>query len=818
MAPQNPSPTPHQGVTGSPPRPSDPPSAFAASPPPYQSPPPFRHRVSYAGPQYPLRQAHPSPHVARSPPPFAFPHHPGMPRREAGTHMAYTSPPIMPMLRQHAPVYQLRGNSTDPTPSPRPPYAAGTTSTALPVYPHVSHSSLVPGQISTTVGEVQPPTSYSPPGTYSPVGYATPPSFVYRPPGSFVPAPAIYGSHYPSPHYAQPYASAPELGNQGVWWYLPPGATTAVSSFESHPWSHSQFNSNYPSPGLQHEDTPSQTRTAIQLSAPSPTVKSPSRSRPEGLGDPRAETAPASLPAPSSSNPKAKATEDPPPSESGPDFRERRSYHPKLPAHRSEWVMWAGNVPSDAASDELRDFFNQPSPPRSPSQSQSMDVGSQQVHGGVSSVFLISRSNCAFVNFESEAQLEAATARFHGQAIRPDDLRCPRLVCRIRKKTDDLKAGVGAQRGNAMHVKWVKEQRARVRLELTGSSEAMGGSASPLPTSDDDGQRRPMSSCSTSSCSSRASTDSGVLSRYFPQRYFILKSLTQYDLELSVQKNVWATQHHNEEILDRAYRTSKDVFLIFGVNKSGEFYGYARMAGPVLKSKDRVPWATRPTQTVEGRDSPNVLSPKEHRAVDQSPEAICDSQEGASFVVVQASSAPAELHGPHSKQGYLAQRVSAGPPRASIPLKSFSLNAEAPYYAMRDNPDQCIPQAAHAAIPGERGEVSEHNPDAVLQAVVEEPTKDSDAVKDAMEAWGRPFRVDWIRTEHLPFFRTRHIRNPWNHGREVKVSRDGTELEPNIGRQLLEEWDKPPPSPVAVTSASPTTPRRRGTKSTSQVP
>jgi YT521-B-like domain len=47
-------------------------------------------------------------------------------------------------------------------------------------------------------------------------------------------------------------------------------------------------------------------------------------------------------------------------------------------------------------------------------------------------------------------------------------------------------------------------------------------------------------------------------------------------LDLSVQKNFWATQRHNEEILDQAYRTSKDVFLIFSVNKSGEFYGYAR--------------------------------------------------------------------------------------------------------------------------------------------------------------------------------------------------------------------------------------------------
>lgn len=58
------------------------------------------------------------------------------------------------------------------------------------------------------------------------------------------------------------------------------------------------------------------------------------------------------------------------------------------------------------------------------------------------------------------------------------------------------------------------------------------------------------------------------------------------------------------------------------------------------------------------------------------------------------------------------------------------------------------------------------------------------------ETWGESFKIEWICTERLPFYRTRHIRNPWNHDREVKVSRDGTEIEPSIGQQLLEEWER----------------------------
>jgi len=270
------------------------------------------------------------------------------------------------------------------------------------------------------------------------------------------------------------------------------------------------------------------------------------------------------------------------------------------------------------------------------------------------------------------------------------------------------------------------------------------------------------------------------------------------------------------------------------------------MAGLIQQGEDRVPWGTRSSSpasapvsrvstasevqgivppllsesTVEGHQS--LSSPEEHRVVEQSPKSNPGPPEGLSFARVQASSAPAELDGFHPGVPHSALITRAGPPRASIPLKSFSLelNADAPYRAMRDTSGESIHEEANPAYPSSPGEheVSEHTRDAGLDPVTEEPAKDSDAAKDASEVWGRPFRVDWIRTTPLSFFRTRHLRNPWNHGREVKVSRDGTELEPNIGRQLLEEWDKPPPSPVDVLAASSRRMQRhRGPKSTQQV-
>jgi hypothetical protein len=62
----------------------------------------------------------------------------------------------------------------------------------------------------------------------------------------------------------------------------------------------------------------------------------------------------------------------------------------------------------------------------------------------------------------------------------------------------------------------------------------------------------------------------------------------QDKLDLSVQTGAWATQKHNEAILDRAFRTSEDVFLVFSANKSGAFYGYARCVPfPSLPTRSR---------------------------------------------------------------------------------------------------------------------------------------------------------------------------------------------------------------------------------------
>lgn len=64
------------------------------------------------------------------------------------------------------------------------------------------------------------------------------------------------------------------------------------------------------------------------------------------------------------------------------------------------------------------------------------------------------------------------------------------------------------------------------------------------------------------------------------------------------------------------------------------------------------------------------------------------------------------------------------------------------------------------------------------------------------KTWGKPFKLEWLCTNRLPFYRCRGLRNPWNSNREVKIARDGTELEPSTGRRLIGLFNRNHNSPA----------------------
>lgn len=201
------------------------------------------------------------------------------------------------------------------------------------------------------------------------------------------------------------------------------------------------------------------------------------------------------------------------------------------------------------------------------------------------------------------------------------------------------------------------------------------------------------------------------------EKYFIVKSLTAQDLEASVRNGTWATQSHNEESLNKAYEQSDNVFLIFSANKSGEYFGYARM-----------------TSAISGEP-------------------------------VKMSSAPSAEEAP-SDSGVSPQSIPT-PATATAPK------------------GRIIDDSARGTIFWE----ADHSEE-------DEDSPDQDGSKGGQD-WGRQFEIEWVSTNRLPFYRTRGLRNPWNANREVKIARDGTELEPGVGRRLVQMFHRPSPSPQA---------------------
>ena len=80
----------------------------------------------------------------------------------------------------------------------------------------------------------------------------------------------------------------------------------------------------------------------------------------------------------------------------------------------------------------------------------------------------------------------------------------------------------------------------------------------------------------------------------------------------------------------------------------------------------------------------------------------------------------------------------------------------------------------------------------------EDDAMSSKSTEEGAKTWGKPFQLEWLSTSRLPFYRTRGLRNPWNSNREVKIARDGTELETSVGRRLVQMFHRPPMEPPAA--------------------
>lgn len=196
----------------------------------------------------------------------------------------------------------------------------------------------------------------------------------------------------------------------------------------------------------------------------------------------------------------------------GPPRKPRQSGH----------ALWVGNLPPGTTVMDLKDHF------------------SREATKDIESLFLISKSNCAFVNYKTEASCTAAMHRFHDSRFHG-----VRLVCRLRRSAAPAS---GVPTGpSAMSIP---------RQPSQSSEQSVSPQPHPSMVSEGDNTPETEENFIADGVDAREDSTSKV-----PEKFFIVKSLTLQDLELSVRNGIWATQSHNEDVLNRAYEVFAPGFI-----------------------------------------------------------------------------------------------------------------------------------------------------------------------------------------------------------------------------------------------------------------
>jgi hypothetical protein len=342
--------------------------------------------------------------------------------------------------------------------------------------------------------------------------------------------------------------------------------------------------------------------------------------------------------------------------------------------------LWVGNLPPSATVLDLKNHF------------------SRDATKDIESLFLISKSNCAFVNYRSEEACTAAMNRFHESRFYG-----VRLVCRLRRGTTGT-IGIPTISPGSLNASVDAQAIADDSRTTDADTPTIVGSSRADQLQDSEQTK------------TSPVNEQGKVS----DKFFITKSLTVQDLEASVRNGVWATQSHNEAALNRAFSEVENVYLIFSANKSGTYFGYAKMLSAITNESESA--KSSPTPASQAQSSGPQSIPTEATETAPRGHIIDDSARGTIFWEADLSDADG----------------------SDSPIK----------------------------VDGECASGQE---------------------------LGRPFKIEWLSTVPLPFYRTRGLRNAWNANREVKIARDGTELETTVGRRLIQMFHQRPahaPGPV----------------------
>jgi YT521-B-like domain len=193
------------------------------------------------------------------------------------------------------------------------------------------------------------------------------------------------------------------------------------------------------------------------------------------------------------------------------------------------------------------------------------------------------------------------------------------------------------------------------------------------------------------------------------------------------------------------------VYLVFSANKSGEYFGYARMA--------------------------SAIADDEVLALEVPPRPEKPSSEAGDLDVIPTEATTTAPKG----------RIIDDSARGTIFWEADSSEDDGNSNEEEDDGDDDSENANNGGGDGEDDSDGEDGiEDDTAQSEKSTAELGGEDGGSGSQTLGKPFRIEWVSTERVPFYRTRGLRNPWNSNREVKIARDGTEIEPSVGRKLTQ--------------------------------
>lgn len=167
------------------------------------------------------------------------------------------------------------------------------------------------------------------------------------------------------------------------------------------------------------------------------------------------------------------------------------------------------------------------------------DHFSENLKYEIQSVKMMSKTDCAFINYKTE---EAAAKAL--QLFNESRFQAKKLVVRPRRESGGVQKIAGKTGGTeAKETQVTTDSKAQEAVDENGEAADGSGTSSNVSAPS---TTLPVRSPPVGPAGARPKPNA-------KDRYFIIKSLTLEDLESSLRTGVWATQSENEAKLNQAY-------------------------------------------------------------------------------------------------------------------------------------------------------------------------------------------------------------------------------------------------------------------------